>query len=64
MRASKQDTHEIETRIRGCILAETRRCVVRRLEAIATALLLLAGTLLAADFWEKAEYTSWSQKDC
>jgi hypothetical protein len=26
--------------------------------------LFLGGTLWAADFWEKAEYTSWSQKDC
>ena len=28
------------------------------------ALFFVGGILWAADFWEKADYTSWSQKDC
>jgi hypothetical protein len=37
---------------------------VRSLGTTAIALFSLGGILWAADFWEKAEYTSWSQKDC
>lgn len=37
---------------------------MRRLGITAIALFSLGGILWAADFWGKAEYTSWSQKDC
>jgi len=37
---------------------------MRRSGITAVPLLFLAGTLWAAAFWEKAEYTSWSQKEC
>lgn len=36
---------------------------VKKLGVAASTLLLVGGILWAADFWEKTEYTSWSQKD-
>ena len=37
---------------------------MNKLGIAATALFFSGGILWAADFWEKAEYTSWSQRDC
>lgn len=37
---------------------------MKRLGVTAIALFFLGGILLAADSWEKADYTAWSQKDC
>jgi len=32
--------------------------------SVPAVVLFLVGTLWAADFWQKADYTSWSQRDC
>ena len=37
---------------------------MKKLGIAAVTLFFLGGILWAADFWEKADYTSWSQKDC
>ena len=37
---------------------------MKKLGIAAVTLFFLGGVLWAADFWDKADYTSWSQKDC
>lgn len=37
---------------------------MKKVGIVTSALFFLGGILGAADFWEKSEYTSWSQKDC
>ena len=38
--------------------------MMKKVGIVTIALFFLGGILWAADFWEKADYTSWSQKDC
>ena len=37
---------------------------MRKLGIAAVGVLLLGGVVWALDFWQKADYTSWSQKEC
>jgi len=38
--------------------------MMKKVGIVTTVLFFLGSILWAADFWEKADYTSWSQKDC
>src|SRR5262245_39178271 len=37
---------------------------MKKLGIAAVAVFFLGGAVWALDFWQKADYTSWSQKDC
>jgi hypothetical protein len=38
--------------------------MMKKVAIVTSALFFLGGILWAVDFWEKADYTTWSQKDC
>jgi hypothetical protein len=38
--------------------------MMKKIAIVTSALFFLGGILWAVDFWEKADYTTWSQKDC